>query len=402
MTRMGAFTPVRLETAKRLTALQELQILRNALAHSPGSRDLRGRFVEVANQCDCYRETLAVLAEASDIDFTEAMMRVRALLALEEPNATLDACSASNFALSLARNDADRAVALADRGKAERRLELPEARDTLIRALELDSHNKDACKRLAALHFSRNDPEAALAMTDTLAKLGVGHSRLIAARVVALARLGKIDAAREADGLERLQLRLSLPPPPGWNSREEFNAALAAELLAHPALHLERYGSASYRTLRIDSVISDAAPLARQLLAQIAAIAESHVAAISAIDHLMIRVRPPALTLHSWCAIVDDDGFETWHVHQRGWMSGVYYPAAPEAVATATDERGHIAFGLPEDLVGEQTAREFGIQLVRPEPGMLILFPSHTYHRTFPHRADGRRICIAFDFWPGR
>ncbi len=87
MTRMGAFTPVRLETAKRLTALQELQILRNALARSPGSRDLRGRFVEVANQCDCYRETLAVLAEASDIDFPEAMTRVRALLALEEPNA---------------------------------------------------------------------------------------------------------------------------------------------------------------------------------------------------------------------------------------------------------------------------------------------------------------------------
>jgi len=32
----------------------------------------------------------------------------------------------------------------------------------------------------------------------------------------------------------------------------------------------------------------------------------------------------------------------------------------------------------------------------------MVLFPSHIYHRTFPHYADGRRICIAFDFWPAR
>jgi len=199
-----------------------------------------------------------------------------------------------------------------------------------------------------------------------------------------------------------LQLRMHLPPPPGWESREAFNAALAAELLAHPGLHLERYGSASYRTWRIDTVISDAAPLARQLFTQIAAVAQSHVAAISAIDHAMIRTRPPALTLHSWCLITDEDGFETWHVHQLGWMSGVYYVAVPDAVTAAEDERGHIAFGLPEELVGERTARDFGIQLVRPEPGLMVLFPSHIYHRTFPHYADGRRICIAFDFWPAR
>src|SRR5271169_3051103 len=176
---MSALTAIHLETAKRLTALQELQVLRAAYARNPVARNLRRRLVELANQCDCHRESLDVLSAAADIDFAEAIMRVRALLALENPDATREACGAADFALSLAADDHGRSAALADRGKAERRLDQPEARDTMARALEFNPHNKDACKRLAALHFSRDDPEAVLAMSDTLSSLGVGHSRLI-------------------------------------------------------------------------------------------------------------------------------------------------------------------------------------------------------------------------------
>lgn len=74
--------------------------------------------------------------------------------------------------------------------------------------------------------------------------------------------------------------------------------------------------------------------------------------------------------------------------------------SAPEAAATAGDERGHSAFGLSEELVGEATARAFGARLVRPEPRLMTMLPAHCYHRTYPHRASGRRICIAYDFWP--
>jgi uncharacterized protein (TIGR02466 family) len=383
-----------------MTAQQELDLVRAAHARNPASRELRGRLAGLLNSSDRHRETLTLLTGAADLDFGEAMMMTRALLALEDPEATWEAHEAANLAFSLADGDRGRAAALADLGKAEIRLGHSEARRTLVRALELDPHNKDACKRLAALYFAADESAAALALTDALAAQGVGHSRMFAAQVLALAGLGRIEAAREAEAWERLQLTRRLPPPPGWASLEAFNAALAAELVAHPGLHFESYGSASQRTWRIDHTLSHFLPLAQQLLARIAEIAERHFAAIAAVNHAMIRVRPPALTLHSWCVITDEDGFETWHVHQFGWMSGVYYVAVPEAVATAADERGHIAFGLPEELVGEAAARAFGARLVRPEPGLLMMFPAHCYHRTYPHRASGRRICIAYDFWP--
>jgi hypothetical protein len=393
-------TAIRLETPERLTSRQELSLVRAARARNPGSRELRSRLARLLSLCDEYREVLALLDGAENLGFDEAMMQARALLALETTEATRTARHAADHAFALADADQDRAAALADRGKAETRLELPEARTTLVRALELDPHNKDACKRLAALHFAADEPTPVLHLTYALAEKGVGHSRLIVAQVLALARLGRVDAARDADALDRLHLAQRLPPPPGWRSLEAFNAALAAELLRHPGLHLGRYGSASHQTWRIDRTISHFAPLTRDLLARIGDIAQRHVAALSSIDHAMIRVRPPALTLHSWCVITDDDGFEAWHVHQFGWLSGVYYVAVPETVTTADDERGRIAFGLPEELAGDATARAFGERLFKPEPGLMMLFPAHSYHRTYPHGANGRRICIAYDFWP--
>ena len=323
---MSAPTTVGLETAKRMTALQELDLVGAAHARNPASRELRRRLAGLLSMCDRHRETLTLLRDAADPDFAEAMMMTQALLALEDAEATCEAREAANLAFSLADGDRGRAAALADLGKAEIRLGHPEARRTLLRALELDPHNKDACKRLAGLYSAVDDSIAALALTDALAAQGVGHSRMFAAQVLALARLGRIEEAREAEAWDRLDPgHDACRRRPAGRARRRSTPQLAAELVAHPGLHFESYGTASHRTWRIDHTISHFLPLAQQLLGHIAEIAERHFAAIAGLDHPMIRVRPPALTLHSWCVITDEDGFETWHVHQLGWMSGVYY-----------------------------------------------------------------------------
>ncbi len=397
---MTAPTSIRLETPKRLTPWQELGLVRAAHARNPASREMRFRLARLLDRCDEHNDALALLDGAADLTFDETMIRTLALLALETPEATLKARGSADLAFARAGDDRERAAALAARGKAEARLSLASARATLVRALELNPHDKNACKRLISIYLDADEPAEALALTQALAARGVGHSRLIAGQALALARLGRIDAAREAEALDRFWLSRRLPPPPGWESLEAFNAALAAELVSHPGLHFESYGSASQFTWRIDNTLSHAAPLASELLSRIAEIAERHIAEISGVDHLMNRSRPQALELHSWCVITDEDGFETWHVHQFGWLSGVYYAAVPEAVATSGDERGCIVFGLPEGRVDEATARAFGERLIRPEPGLMMLFPAHSYHRTHPHRASGRRICIAYDFRP--
>ncbi|TFH48989.1 MAG: hypothetical protein E4H01_05215, partial [Lysobacterales bacterium] len=42
------------------------------------------------------------------------------------------------------------------------------------------------------------------------------------------------------------------------------------------------------------------------------------------------------------------------------------------------------------------------LTLVKPQAGLLALFPSYFYHRTIPFDTTGRRISIAFDVLPYR
>ncbi len=40
--------------------------------------------------------------------------------------------------------------------------------------------------------------------------------------------------------------------------------------------------------------------------------------------------------------------------------------------------------------------------VIRPETGLLVLFPSFFWHRTIPFQGGGKRISIAFDLIVGR
>ena len=63
-------TTIGLETPKRMTALQELDLVRVAHARNPASRELRRRLAGLLSMCDRHRETLTLLRDArADPDF---------------------------------------------------------------------------------------------------------------------------------------------------------------------------------------------------------------------------------------------------------------------------------------------------------------------------------------------
>ncbi len=69
--------------------------------------------------------------------------------------------------------------------------------------------------------------------------------------------------------------------------------------------------------------------------------------------------------------------------------------------AVAAPEQGHdgwIEFGRPQSIY--RTTASPDIRLVRPEEGLMVLFPSFFFHRTIPFEAAAERICIAFDVQP--
>lgn len=61
--------------------------------------------------------------------------------------------------------------------------------------------------------------------------------------------------------------------------------------------------------------------------------------------------------------------------------------------------RGWLEFGEPPHGLYHLTQHQ-PHRLVRPEPGMLAMFPSFLYHRTVPYQFNEERLSVAFDILP--
>lgn len=390
--------PITLERRKPIGARAERALLRDAYARSPDTPGLRLKLATVLFEQDAFDAVVALFATHDARDPGEAAMLVRALFARGAPADTRRALAILESAPEI--SDPGGAQRLADQARAYRRLGQPDmARKRLTRALALDPMNPDACMRMAALHLEAGDAGAALAMLGDLAKAGVSHGYAQAAQVLALARAGRIVEARAATGFDAFHHRGTIDTPAGF-TRAGFDAALAAELLAHPEQRFGRYATASEQSWRIDKPAGGRSPMVDLLLARIVEAAERHVATLADDDHPWASARPASGLLNCWCVITEGPGHESWHIHPSAWLSGVYYAQVPRAITEGADRAGCIAFGVPEDDVGAAAAAAYGERIIRPETGMLMLFPSHSYHRTYPHGTSERRICLAFDICP--
>lgn len=392
-----------LEPPRMFSVKEELAIHRKAVTRKPQDRELQYRLAHNLYTLDQFDEAIDILRalDAGDSEFRVVHLLSGALLARERHEDTLDALIMERCAINLAGSDGERARALAMLGKAQIRLErFDEARQSLTDALAADARNPDAYKRLAMLDFTLGRIEAALEFAQDMVARGITHARVLGVLPLAYARLGRIDEARATFGLDAYLAQMILPPPPGWDSIEAFNLELAAELLAHPGIRYERYGVASAHTWRIDEPClgrSKLMPLLQRLLQDAVS---AYVASLPSNSDPWLQSRQPSGFLHQWSVITDGDGFEEWHVHQNGWLSGAYYVDVPDFIAKGSGTGGCVAFGLPEGIVGEAAQAAFGTQVFRPQSGLAMLFPSHAFHRTFAHKGQKRRICVAFDIAP--
>ena len=70
----------------------------------------------------------------------------------------------------------------------------------------------------------------------------------------------------------------------------------------------------------------------------------------------------------------------------------------PGVSRSADDNAGWIEFGRPDPFFGVTEAS--ALRLFQPEEGLMLLFPSHFWHRTIPFVDSEPRISIAFDLVP--
>ena len=391
------------ELTRKLDANAEVLLLREAVQQNPGSESLRLRLARLFNKLDLFPESIDLLSQncVADGNLVAKFALIDAYFARNTADDNGLAKMVAESAMSLAHNGVDRSHLLSDLAKAHLRLgQNDTALPLLHKALELNPANVNAFKRLALELLHQKQAQMVITLTDNLKQQGIRHSRLLAARMMAFAALDLPDAAQQLLGASEFIYAAQIQMPVGWPNLAAFNAALATEISSNPGMRFERYGTSSEKAWRVDHPATGNTPAVRALLAEIVRIAAAHAESCAGLEHDWSAACPKTAILRSWCVMTEGDGFEKWHMHPEGWMSGGYYAEVPDAVASGVDEAGCLAFGVPGGLIGEAAAQNVVQIQVRPKPGLLTLFPSHAYHRTFPHNGAGRRMCIAFDICP--
>jgi uncharacterized protein (TIGR02466 family) len=103
-------------------------------------------------------------------------------------------------------------------------------------------------------------------------------------------------------------------------------------------------------------------------------------------------------TLHAWANVNSTGAFNRMHTHPGSTWSGTYYvDTGIDDSSTARPAPLHIfdpCQGRANTFLPPLVPSSFTI---RPEPGLMILFPSYLAHMVFPHEGPAQRISIAFN-----
>ena len=209
------------------------------------------------------------------------------------------------------------------------------------------------------------------------------------------------ERARALTNYETMVQAFEIEPPPGYSDIAAYNRDLDTFL---NKLHVDKRENLD-QTLRhgtqtVHNLFGEGHELIEQLRVQIDKAVATYISRMQPdARHPLLRRRGDGFAYSaSWSARLHDQGFHTNHYHPKGWISSAYYVALPDAVTDADAERqGWIKFGEPHFDAGLKKPVR---RAIRPRSGMLVLFPSYTWHGTVPFHSGQDRTTIAFDVMP--
>jgi tetratricopeptide (TPR) repeat protein len=379
---------------------EAVQTLRRAAAAAPNSFEAHYNLgVVLSSQfrpdeaIDAYRSALAVDPRAPN-----ALVNLGALL--REKGRLDDAIGCYERAISVAPNlvepHINLANALHDKGERARGLE------ALRRAIALDPANPESQTKLGERLEQAGDLAGAEAAFRRALALKPGYVDALAPLAIVLQRLGKRNEAATLLDYAAFLRTIRLADGEEGSTIAAFNAALADYVYRHPTLTRDPPGTATRvgsQTLHI--LHEDGAPI-RQMRRFIQAAVDDYIATVVRASPRTFGPPPPRWGMQGWAVVLQSGGYQTPHFHPGGLVSGVYYVQVPDVVKSGrAGEAGCIKFGdalanLPEVTLSIPLLTE----VVRPEEGLLVLFPSFFWHNTIPFESDASRICIAFDVRP--
>ena len=180
-----------------------------------------------------------------------------------------------------------------------------------------------------------------------------------------------------------------------WADAAELNPLLRERILAHEARHPGRARTNMGGWHSETGLLEFCGDAGARLIAHMHAMVEEATRRLYADFG-----RPPQTTnwvLSAWANVNRAGDYNQLHTHPGATWSGVYYVDSGETAPAS----GGTALQLydPDPARANLFFPELSTSnlLFRPEPGLMILFPSYVPHAVPPHRGTGTRISIAFN-----
>lgn len=274
-----------------------------------------------------------------------------------------------------------------------------EAVAALERAVMLAPGDATSWCALGRTFLESGRGEKALGVARAYSARQPGHAGALALESLAHLAIGEGEAAARLLDYGRLISTHALPLPDGFPDLASFNARLAAMAIQHPTLHRAPVSHATAEGLHSGSLLVDAREPIPALQRSLRVAVAEYCRALSDLpEHPFVTHQPKSAFFDIWCVVLERGGHQVPHIHPHAWLSGVYYPQLPEALRFGEGPGGWLEFGNADHdfprRIEPPTLR------VRPEEGLLVLFPSYFYHRTIPFDFAGTRVSIAFDLVP--
>ncbi len=361
------------------------------------------------NDADAHRG-LAQLIWMRDADLAAATIAIdRAIMAYPtDPALPLVKSKAHEYAgdkvgaylaliAGLERNPGDVALQVAAAHAASARGRPDVGADHAQKALAVAPTDFSAMMALGLMALAAGDAGPAVEIAEALRKAAPLDQMPIAMQATAWRLLGDPRAAELYD-YDAFVKPYRIDTPPGWANLETYLRELADALQemhqvrTHPFDQSLRHGSqVELRNVDIPAIAALPQALDGPIRAYLAALGQGD-------DPLRRRNTGGYRFRGIWSVRLQPEvGHHVGHVHPEGWISSACYIDLPESVADDTRKEGWIKFGEP----GVPTKPELGPErFIKPEPGMLVLFPSYMWHGTTPFAQGQRRLTVAFDLLP--
>ena len=284
------------------------------------------------------------------------------------------------------------------------------------RILDIDPNSVDALVSLGIALRQTEDVEEAIAHLERARQIEPANVKAYAHLGLALQDrpLASPEAAAIFD-YPGLVAKFPLTEVEGWESVSAYNSDLKDYIYNHPTLVPDRFGKPLYNGRQTYEIFEDAAPVMDVLRRIIQGKLEEYIRTRAQNSNIpYFQNRPAAWKLSGWAVVLEPQGFQGAHIHPESFCSGVYYISIPDSVA-ANESQGNLKFVELFPRAGDEPT-EVEKYIVKPQEGLLVVFPSYFWHGTVPFEGGGDsptetlcatrrlrqrdRICISFNTIP--